>query len=159
MLLFSVRSISGLPRDLFYALLQEQASPSSLKLLLPRSWNPPSTPRPMPCPASSTCPHRQALLDPQVCLPALRVLGLTGWLSAPQLCGIPRALLPSYVLPRYAFSRFFFSVSMESSEAALIFCTQAVLGKKETELRCQVGTHSVSRTLLCSFDFYNKGSA
>lgn len=34
--------------------------------------------------------------------------------------------------PRYAFSRFFFSVSIYSSEAALIFCTQAVL-EGETE--------------------------
>lgn len=32
-------------------------------------------------------------------------------------------------VPRYAFSRFFFSVSMNSSEAALIFWTHAVLNK------------------------------
>lgn len=40
--------------------------------------------------------------------------------------------------PRYAFSLFFFSVSMKSSEAALIFWTHAVLQKhtnKNTSLR------------------------
>lgn len=71
-------------------------------------------PRLTPYPTLPLLPasHPQALLNPQVHLPALRVLGLARWLSAPQLCGIPRALLPSYALPRYAFSRFFFSVSM-----------------------------------------------
>lgn len=95
-----------------------------------------------------------ASLHLQAHLPALRILSPN--LSAPAWQETVHAT--EQCIPRYAFSRFFFSVSIYSSEAALIFCTQAVLGNKKTE-RCQtelrkrfqVCSNSVSRALPALF--------